>query len=337
MADDAPLQPTMVNGASSITDINAQGWLTSMQQSSYDDEVFSRVVRPDGSFTDLLSRGSSENARARGINDAGWIAGDIGPRDPVEFYKWPAVWDPTGKLIELEHVQDFNTSPRYEVWGVNNARVTVGWVSRYPNNTKGIVSAVTWNQKGRLSTLAARGMSTQAKDISNTGFIVGAAGPKATWSWNFPELPLPVRWGPKGSMSLLPPLLPGDTKGTAVAVNDSGFAVGSSSNETETHAVMWTPAGKVVQLPELPGDGSSRATSINSAGTVGVSNDLAVWWPTTSSVRTLGVPEIPPSSDETLVIRDGTPTAINDSGTIAGFFAYWTGEAVWAQGFTWQS
>ena len=54
----------------------------------------------------------------------------------------------------------------------------------------------------------------------------------------------------------------------AVAVNDRGQVVGSSSRAGYWRAFSWTPAGGMVELPALSGIGGSDAVAINASGQV---------------------------------------------------------------------
>ncbi|TCO46513.1 hypothetical protein [Actinocrispum wychmicini] len=63
-------------------------------------------------------------------------------------------------------------------------------------------------------------------------------------------------------------MLPGDTDSSAVAINDGGVIVGSSTNGTRRRAVRWSTGGTITDLGVPAGDTSSSASGVNAGGVV---------------------------------------------------------------------
>jgi probable HAF family extracellular repeat protein len=138
-------------------------------------------------------------------------------------------------------------------------------------------------QEGAMTPLPTLGgNNSYASGINNRGQAVGIAEnttPDPTCltapqvlDWK------PVIWGPqKGQIRELP-LLPGDSTGAAIAINDRGQVAGASgicqspSLANAVHAVLWD-GGSVIDLGSLGGTTHNAATAISSHGhVVGFSN-----------------------------------------------------------------
>lgn len=142
----------------------------------------------------------------------------------------------------------------------------------------------------------------------------------------------PVIWGPKTGEIRQLSLLPGDTVGMALGINDYGVPVGASGNCSNTvipgfsgapHAVLWERNGTVVDLGNLGGTINTSilgvgkfASQINNRGMVVGQSTLKgnttfhpFLWTRETGMVDLGV--LP----DDLV---GTATDVNNSGVIVG-------------------
>src|SRR6266853_1323471 len=135
-------------------------------------------------------------------------------------------------------------------------------------------SAVAWPNKANNGVIV--GISDTDKDqIPNDNFscfpFYASSSPTGKVCNGF-------RWA-NGAMTALPPL-PGGLNSYATALNNRGQIVGWAENGVvdptcntalqtlQFRAVIWEPDGTMKELPPLPGDSTSAATSINAQGTV---------------------------------------------------------------------
>ena len=127
--------------------------------------------------------------------------------------------------------------------------------------------------------------------------------------------PLAAQSGPQIEITDLGTL--GSNFGQAVAVNESGQAVGRSRTATgpEDHAFSWTEAGGITDLGTLGGN-RSVALAVNDVGQVvgesrtGTGDEHAYVWTATNGMLDLGTLGTG--------IQSGA-SAINDLGTAVGF------------------
>ncbi len=111
--------------------------------------------------------------------------------------------------------------------------------------------------------------------------------------------------------------LPGGTKGSAVAVNDSGVVVGRSTNaEGRTKPVRWDAGGRISELPPPPGATYGRV--------LGVDADGAAYGITSGPGRTSQATRWNPDGSATVLDIPAGDTysyavAVNDSGTVVGY------------------
>src|SRR5260370_41211373 len=126
---------------------------------------------------------------------------------------------------------------------------------------------------------------------------------------------------------------PGGFNSYATAVNNRGEIVGWAENGVQDptcntalqalqfRAVIWEKDGTMKELPPLPGDSTSAATTINDLGqVVGISGAGGIAAAGVSAAHSVlwqnGVPtEIPNLGGHTW----NTPAAINNLGTVVGF------------------
>ncbi|MBB5939776.1 hypothetical protein [Streptomyces zagrosensis] len=141
------------------------------------------------------------------------------------------------------------------------------------------------------------------------------------------------------------PFLPGDWYSEPTGLNDDGVIVGYStpsdgiySANYRDRAARWNPDNSIAALPPAPGDVFSRATGVNSDGTI-----AGYSWPTaTADAARHGhavrwddgiATALPPLAGD----PHTRPAAINEAGVIAG--ASWEGEGGHTEGraVTWKA
>jgi hypothetical protein len=115
------------------------------------------------------------------------------------------------------------------------------------------------------------------------------------------------------------PLIPNDTGGRALAVNDSGEITGYSSGPHGTRAVRWMPSGKPQDLGALLGADFSQGLAIGAHGEViGASGNVylthAFIWTHQAGMRDLN-DSLPPGSPMVLA----SAVSINRKGQILCF------------------
>ncbi len=186
-------------------------------------------------------------------------------------------------------------------YGINNAGQVVGYY--YPHLSPGAQEHAFLWQDGvmhDLGTLPSR-RGSEAKDINDPGEIVGD-----TAAQNGQDLP--ISWNHGVISQLETPAE--DEFGSPAAINNAGQIVGTLRKDWVPRAVLWED-GTVIELSNLEGSLSSRATGINERGQiVGISIDQgrAVLWEHGGAIIDLGF--------------SGAPSAINNSGQIVGSYPY---------------
>jgi len=154
---------------------------------------------------------------------------------------------------------------------------------------------------------------------------------------------LPVIYGPGADAIRALPLLPGDSSGAAVAVNDQGLVTGISGacdqavgRHTAAHAVLWDSHGNVTDIGvgALPAPFWNTPVAINNNGDVaGFAGDAsdptgnithAFIWTQNAGVQFLS----------NAVDDNSTATGINDAGQVVGYFVAADGNL---HGFVWDA
>lgn len=154
---------------------------------------------------------------------------------------------------------------------------------------------------------------------------------------------LPVIYGPGETAIRALPLLPGDSSGAAVAINDQGQIVGISGacdqavgRYTAAHAVLWNKNGSVVDIGQdaLPAPFWNTPVAINNNGdVVGFAGDVSD--PTGNLTHAFlwtkdgGVQFLNNAPDD-----NSTPTGINDARQVVGYFVAADGSL---HGFVWDT
>ena len=276
-------------------------------------------------------------SRATAINDAGRVVGFVATfvsrEDLYEGQEWPLarafVWDAASGMRELGTIGGaFEASVATDVnaagqvvgysetlcgchgFGWDESRATM-WAPEAAPLNLGLLPGL-WSQVSR------------AEGINDAGHVVG---PSYSYEEDLDEPSQAFRWSPAQGMEPLAPL-PG-RGAAAVDVNDARQVVGASGGHTYVglysiesvvdggNATIWEADGAAVDLGRLPGDASSVATAINSAGHVvgsssGQQTRPFLW------ERGVGMRALPLLSGHV----DGHASDLNDAGQVVG----WSGQ-----------
>ncbi|MFC8449047.1 hypothetical protein [Kitasatospora sp. NPDC057223] len=142
-----------------------------------------------------------------------------------------------------------------------------GWVAGLSYDSTPSLHPVRWTPGGTAPTRLAlpdgsQGGHTSA--VNDHGVTVGD-------TYGEDSRPRPLRWQPDGRRTHLP-LLPGDTSGTATAINNLGTAVGWSEQDAAAdrpaRPVRWNAAGAVSALPLPTGIVGARTSRITDNGVI---------------------------------------------------------------------
>lgn len=218
-----------------------------------------------GTWTDLGTFGSSNEARAADVNEGGDVVGaagtDIGSGSPTRAFLWtperPTLLD-LGSLDPLDR-QSGATA-------VNDHGVVVGWTYTPDSGYTG--HAFLWDPKASplgmrdLGTLG--GVDSVAYGINNAGTVVGSATTRR-------RVVRPFVWTPAAHAMVDIGTLPGYDSGVARDVNDRGYVVGEDFNAAtpdDTRAFLWNPVTHAVTALNAPAGQASRAYAINHYGVI---------------------------------------------------------------------
>lgn len=282
---------------------------------------------------------------AQSLNDAGQVTGGASLADGTyEAF----VWSQADGLVDLGTLPGDTSSTGLKINDVGQA---TGYSQSATNSTT--IGFLWQAQTGMVNPASQSGLLLAFTDINNQGQIVGSAraspdqpgygfvftASSGVTPVNIPGVPVDsvlaindsgqmVLSTPSYSNSLFytPGQVPvqiqgtGITQATALALNDSGTAVGFSSagEGANTHAFLWTQSGGMVDL--TPGeDAFGMAYAINAAGDVvgvqgtgdGPSNPFLYEGGVMYDLDTL-------LGASAAGWSDMFPEAINDSGQIAG-------------------
>ncbi|HEX6470881.1 MAG TPA: hypothetical protein VF069_17410 [Streptosporangiaceae bacterium] len=299
-----------------------------------------------------LTLSSVVNTQYNAINNNGDIIGE-GPQPGTSFSAPFLLTATSGKRLTLNVPTSQAGSAFATAEALNNADTVVGESDNGIFTALEWPDRSTPTNLQSLPALANRFFQTQATSINDNGLIVGfGEGPGTTGDTTIgftihggtvtllPELPdgvdahpiavngtgttivgdadtntqsgVPVEWV-NGSIRALP-FLPGSAEiAKALAVNDSGQAVGADllRSDLNAHAVLWAN-GTVTDLG-FGAAGDAQATSINAGGVIvgdGGGHAFIYQNGTATDLNTL----IPTGSGVTLA----TASSINDHGVIVG-------------------
>lgn len=277
------------------------------------------------------------------LNNRGLVAGYSNLPDNMSRHAIAWRNDPGHTLIDLGTLGGPNSSV---TWNVKNNRGLIAgiaqtdipdtsgeiWSGGYffpgPNNVGFIIRGFVW-KNGKMTGLATLG--------GPHGFAAGANNHNevAGWAENTcvdslcvpPQIYQfrPVIYGPRTDQIRELPLFPGDTSGSATAINDNHVAIGISGicdqaigRYTAKHAVIWKN-NHVIDIGNLGAEFWNTPTAINASGTVvgfaGVAGDPdgntinAFIWTESNGMQLL------PGLDGDVDIE---AYGINNSGTVVG-------------------
>jgi probable HAF family extracellular repeat protein len=211
-----------------------------------------------------------------GINNEGWVAGLS--TLPGDLNQHAFVWR-NGKITDLGTLGGPNSAPSFSPF---SERGDLGGEAETstpdPNGedfcghgTGLICLPVLWHDgiTAVLPTLG--GNNGVANQVNNRGQVAGAAESTTLVPPCLQGLAEPVVWD-NGVIEDLH-VFPGDSAGVALAINDSGEAVGFSASCTAFHALLWRN-GAVTDLGNLGGIAGNVASAINNRGQIAGSSDL---------------------------------------------------------------
>jgi probable HAF family extracellular repeat protein len=243
-------------------------------------------------------RVNSLDVQVKALNDRGDVVGfadSANGNEPAHAILWRG-----GKVAEAV---DLGVLPGYvssEAYGVNNNRVVFGLL--YDNQERPF--PFRW-EDGRMTVLRGpNGRLQRAADNPGAGGrnAINERGEMA-WTLLVSGNRRAVRWTSNGKATVLPGL-PRHAWTYTFGINDDGVVAGWSrklpSEDGEENPVLWTRAGKLVQLKTVPGraDGIAEATNragltVGYLGTLGTDTDpesdqVAVWRTRTAAPRLMG-------------------------------------------------
>ncbi len=206
--------------------------------------------------------------------------------------------------------------------GINDGNTVVGW----SETLAGATHAFSWSAaKGMvdLGTLPGDAMSRAVAvlddGVQGGGRILGMSGDDGRWT--------PVVWSASGSITALPiPLIPNSTTALPTGFNARGDVVGSDAGGFQ-HGWIWSETSGKYDLSANIQGGSNEgsASAVTASGLVVLTTrantckqTTQCWrtylWTQTTGYRPLGTPGGDPEADV-------TGLALNETGTVAGWFS----------------
>lgn len=234
------------------------------------------------------------------INDAGQVAGTVGPPVRVRAVRWSSA----GRVIYLPVLPEAPTSSASGI----SARGTVAGILRDVHYGSPQY-AVRWRIGRGLEVLGVFPATSElwVIGIDDNDVVVGFLGTDHGQR--------AVRWDTAGRMTELP--VPADTTDSAaVTVSPNGFVLGYVVSAEGQHAARWDPSGALTLLDDAPGSSLAHPRGVNARGEVvgqAVMPDrttYAVWWDRGGHITVL--PHLPNGSY-------AGATSVNDRGTAVGY------------------
>jgi len=325
--------------------------------------VASAAVAAPAYHVDTLPAFGGARNQGNSINDAG-VVGGFSTR-PGDLHRHATVWTADG-AHDLGTLGGPNSSIAWPQKNLHGRYVGISQTATpeplgenwscsafFQIDNRGYTCRGFVYEAGHMRALPTLGGNNgYATDANNRGAIVGwaetavhdptceGAGPgKSGQVLQF----LPVVYGPGETAIHALSLLPGDSSGAAVAVNDQGEVVGISGacdqavgRYTAAHAVLWNKDGSVVDI----GAGALTAPFWNTPVAINNNGDVAGFagdpsdptagithafvWTRSGGVRFLNT-----ASDD-----NSTATGINDAGQVVGYFVAGDGSL---HGFVWDT
>ncbi|MFO0893592.1 MAG: dockerin type I domain-containing protein [Phycisphaerales bacterium] len=252
------LQPTAIN--------NLGHWVGYRNKCPDNESLYQHAIRwtPETGLEILPVPSNTTSAAAYAINDLGTVVGwRVGTTDGQFHGYWACIWLPNGEFVEIPPLG--GTPPHSWATAVNNKNVVVGWRNGL-GGTSAARYAFIWHdgQVTDLDPLPFGSWTAEARDVSDTGYIVGQFGSDSNGSSRG------FRWK-DDAVEILQPL-PGAVTSTAMGVTETGIVFGQSrfgSGAGVTHRLtMWALDGLPVELPSLPGYPSWGCKAVNGSGVV---------------------------------------------------------------------
>lgn len=233
-----------------------------------------------GTWTDLGTFPTSDEARAADVNEGGDVVGaagtDVGPGSPTRAFLWTRA---RRTLLDLGSLDPL--VPQSGATAINDHGVVVGWTFTPDSGYTG--HAFVWDPKASplgmrdLGTLG--GVDSIAYGINNAGTVVGSATTRR-------RVVRPFVWSPGQQAVVDIGTLPGYDSGVARDVNDRGYVVGEAFNAAtpkDTRAFLWNPVTHAVTALTTPAGHGSQAYAINHYGVIAGRVDVPPTDPTRSS------------------------------------------------------
>lgn len=211
-----------------------------------------------------------------GINNKGWVAGfstQLGDQNEHAF-----LWR-KGKITDLGTLGGPNSVPSFSPFsergdlggGAETSTPDPNGEDFCGHGTNLMCLPILWHDgiTAVLPTLG--GNNGVANQVNDQGQVAGVAESTTLVPPCLQGLAEPVVWD-NGVIEDLH-LFPGDSAGVALAINNSGEAVGFSATCTAFHALLWRN-GAVTDLGNLGGIAGNVASAINNRGQIAGGSDL---------------------------------------------------------------
>ena len=194
---------------------------------------------PGGRFTELVLPAGAQGSAAYAVNDNGDIVGETSFVNSQDLR--PTLWRAPAYIPQLLEVPTGFVGGSLQ--GISNAGVMVGSVNSSPCNPACGISfkPAVWSDVSSSPTVI-NGADWIARDVNESGIVVG--GSSAAFAWS-----------PQTGMLSLP-----STGGAGMAINDAGDAVGKDRPSAE-EPTQWSV---VLRLDEGDRDGDGIADDVDS-------------------------------------------------------------------------
>ena len=209
-----------------------------------------------------------------GINNRGWVAGFS--TLPGDLNQHAFLWR-NGKITDLGTLGGPNSAPSFSPFserGDVGAEAETSTPDPNGENVCGssmICLPVLWHDGAFTVLPTLGGNNGVANQVNNRGQVAGVAETSILPPPCLSGIAEPVVWDNGVIQDLY--MFPGDLAGVALAINDSGAAVGFSATCTTFHALLWQ-YGTITDLGNLGGTASNVAIAINNQGEIAGASDL---------------------------------------------------------------
>ena len=210
-----------------------------------------------------------------GINNRGWVAGFS--TLPGDLNQHAFLWR-NGKITDLGTLGGPNSAPSFSPFsekGVVGLEAETSTPDPNGENFCGsgmICPPVLWHDDAFTVLPTLGGNNGVANQVNNRGQVAGLAETTILPPPCLAGGAEPVVWDNGVIQDLY--MFPGDLAGVALAINDSGAAVGFSATCTTFHALLWRN-GTITDLGNLGGVAGNVAIAINNRGEIAGASDLS--------------------------------------------------------------